>query len=46
MKNTYNVYMLGTKIATHNAPRLSLQDIIKRRENAERNARLVNIFTR
>lgn len=46
---TYNVYMLGIKIETRSKQtnkviRESLSTILARRKNAQRNARLVQIF--
>ena len=51
MSKTYNVYMMGTKVETrnqrtNNVQRESLRTIINRRKNAQRNALLVNIFTK
>jgi hypothetical protein len=51
MSKTYNVYMLGTKLETRNqrTNRIkpeSLRTIINRRKSAQRNARLVQLFTK
>lgn len=49
MSKTYNVYMMGAKVETrhqHNdRVKESLSEIIARRKNAQRNARLVQIFS-